>query len=218
MLFLPEIKLQKICNSFLKYIKNDLEEAITQDKEIESYLYLLFHDSSQDLNISTYYIQAKEIILREEDNQRFIKVRPIYDKGRAGLPTIHIVIPQDMEDLTQLGDFEGEVYEGTTLEKLSRGFSSQFGIMSSSDNIMEAVIMAYIMRASFLASTESLDTIGFINPKFGMQDISLRPELIPTGVYVKGLMISATYMETVPQLGKSRFIENVIFELDKINY
>jgi len=93
MLFLPEIKLQKICDAFLNYLKDDLKIAILENKEVESYLYLLFHENYKDLNNSTYYIQAKQIFLREESDNRLLVVRPIFDKSRANLPTIHVIIP-----------------------------------------------------------------------------------------------------------------------------
>ena len=111
------------------------------------------------------------------------------------MPTVHIMIPQDSESFVQLGDTEGGTYLATGLPKIERGFSCNFNIVCTSSNVMEVYLLSYTLRSIFLSSTDLLDFLGFTNPKFSLQDISIRPEILPTGVYVKGLMMEATYME-----------------------
>ena len=42
MLFLPEIRLKKICDALIEYLVTDLEECLDSGEENKSYLYLFF--------------------------------------------------------------------------------------------------------------------------------------------------------------------------------
>lgn len=218
MLFLPEIRLKKICDALFKYLIEDLKSHIADNKENESYLYLLFHENEKDTNISVNYNQAKELFLRKDDNPRKLFISPVFDRRRAQMPTIHIVIPQDSESLNQIGDIEGEIYEEILNEKLERGFQTQFSLITTSDNITEALILNYTLRALLIGSTPHLSLVGFVNPSFSVQDLTLRPDLMPSNAYVKGLLMIATYLETFPEVGKVDGVTKVVFDINEIKY
>lgn len=218
MLFLPEIRLKKIVDSLLSYLRKDLKECISQNKENCSYLYLLFHDDYNDNNISVNYNEAKNIFLRKEDDPRYLKVFPAFDRRRANLPTIHLVIPQDSENLLQLGDSTGEIYQETFNEKLERSFITQFNLITSSDNINEVLLINYILRSLLIGSIEQLQIFGFINPQFTVQDLNVNQELMPVNAYMKGIIMTATYPETFPQIGKHNEISELKIKVNEIIY
>lgn len=218
MLFLPELKLKKICDTLLNYLKEDIKEAINNNEENKSYLYLLFHEDSLDTNMSVYYNQAKEIFLRKEENSRYLKVSPIFDRNRAGLPTIHIMVPQDSESILQLGDTEGGFYKERGTDKLERGFKTQFQFVITSDNILEVYLIIYIIRALLIGSTPDLAAVGFIDPSFSTQDLNIRQDVLPANVYMKGILMAASYSESFPETGKINSSSKVIFNLTEINY
>lgn len=221
MLCMPEIRLKRVCEALLQYIVDDYNICIKEyNDETLSYLYLLFHEDSDDNTISGLYSQALTIFIEnnKEENPRHIEVRPIFDPTRAGLPTIHIVVPQDSDDFNQLGDFEGGVYEKRIAPKLERGFMSQMGFIVTSENILECLIINYTLRALLIGSVDKLSYLGFINPKFSIQDLNIRPNVLPANVYTKGIMMSANYVDTFPAMGVFHNINHIIFEINCIKY
>ena len=172
MLFLPEIRLKKICDALIEYLITDLKEHLDSGEENKSYLYLLFHEDEYDNTSSEYYNQAKVFFLRKESDPRYLKIYAIFDRRRAELPTIHIVVPQDSESILSIGDIEGDIYEETLNEKLERGFETQFNLITTSNNIMEVIIINYVLRALLIGSVSNLAVLGFINPKFSVQDLN----------------------------------------------
>lgn len=218
MLFFPEIRLKKICDALFKFLRSDLKECIKNNKENESHLYLLFHKEITDTTVSTNYIQAKEIFLREKDNSRYVEIYPVFDKRRAALPTVYITIPQDSEELIELGDIEGEQYEEVLNQKLERGFMTNFGLITVSDNINEVLIINYVLRALLLGSIGSLQAMGFITPKFSVQELSALADILPANAYSKGLLMTASYIEVVPEIGVVDKVNKVIFDINEIIY
>ena len=221
MIFLPEIRLKRVTDSLLEYLRKDLEENISQNTENKSYLYLLFHKDSNDETPSVNYNESKKIFLRKETDPRYLKVSPIFDRRRAAVPTIHIVIPQDGEGLRQIGDIEGAYcnQDGFWKDKISRAFQTQFNLITTSDNINEVLYINYILRALFLGSIPLLESVGFINPEFAVQDLNINPELFPTNAYIKGILMTAYYPEIVPEVSaKNSKINNVVFNINKIMY
>lgn len=220
MLFLPEIRLKRICDALINYLITDLKDCIAQNKENTSHLYLLFHTDSNDINKSVNYNEAKSIFLRDEANPRYLKVYPVFDRRRAQLPTIHIVVPQDNEDLNQIGDIEGDVYEteDISIMSLQRGYAANFNFIVTSDNINEVVLINYILRALLIGAIPQLNIIGFVNPKFSVQDLNINLDTSPVNCYSKGISMTASYWETVPEIGKDKKANNVVFIIDKIIY
>lgn len=218
MLCLPEIRLKKICDALFEYLITNLKENMKKKTENLSYLYLLYHKDENDETPSVNYENAKALFLREKDNPRAFCIRPVFDRQRSGLPTIHIVVPQDTEDLRQIGDIEGEQYEEILNEKIERGYQTQFTLVSTSENIQEVLTLNYVLRALLLGATAQLSVVGFINPTFSVQDFSIRQEILPVGAYSKGLIMIATYIESVPEVGKQDGVTKLIFDLDKILY
>lgn len=220
MIFLPEIRLKKVVDALFDYLKKDLSENIENGTENLSYLYLLFHEDSKDENTSVNYEEAKVIFTRNENDVRYLKVRPAFDRQRAAMPTVHIVIPQDNENMLQIGDLQGELYEEDNYltERLERGYQTQFNLICSSDNINEVLLINYILRALLVGSIPQLQIVGFINPQFAVQDLNINQELFPVNAYMKGIIMTATYSESIPQVGKEGTINTFVFNINQIKY
>lgn len=218
MLFLPEIRLQRLCSALFAYLVNNHNQFVSAGKEEESYLYLLFHkDTKGEEGEENYYKQAVALF-NNSQSERAILVRPIFDRARTTLPTVHVVTPQDVPSIQFLGDIEGGFYSNGE-QKFERGFSAQFSYLVTSDNIMEVNIITYVLRALLLSSSETLDSIGFINPRIVMQEISLGPDVVPSGVYVKGVIMEASYTEVVPPIrieDQCSIVNNVFFIYENI--
>lgn len=202
MIFLPEIRLKRVTDALLQYLKVDLTQNINNNTENKAFLYLLFHQDLSDKTVSINYKEAKSIFLRKESNPRYLKVSPVFDRRRAAVPTIHIVVPQDGEELRQIGDIEG-IYSdenGYVKDKLGRAFQTQFNLITTSDNINEVIYINYVLRALFLGAIPILEAVGFIKPEFSTQDLNINPDLFPANAYMKGILMTAMYPEIVPEV------------------
>ena len=221
MIFLPEIRLKRITDSLLEYLRVDLAENIKNNTENESHLYLLFHEGFDDKNASINYNEAKSIFLRKESDARYLKVSPVFDRRRATMPTIHIVVPQDSEEYRQIGDISGSYDDenGYVKDKLGRAFQTQFNLITTSDNINEVLYINYVLRALLLGAVPLLEAVGFVNPGFGTQDLNINPELFPANAYMKGILMTASYPEIVPEVAANNpKINNIVFNINKIIY
>lgn len=222
MLYLPEIRLQRFCSALFAYLVNNYNTFVEAGKENESHLYLLFHqdtinhpDAPGIQGEENYYAQAKEIFTRSREDTRALLVRPIFDRTRATLPTVHVVIPQDMQDMSFLGDVHGQLYSNGD-EKIERGFRSSFSFLVTSDNIMEVNIISNVLRALLLSAPQSLQAIGLINPRLSMQEVNLGPDVVPANTYVRGIFLDSAYTEIVPpiKLKDQVDIMNIYFKMD----
>ena len=101
---------------------------------------------------------------------------------------------------------------------MSRGFRSQFGIITTSDNIMEVLIINYVLRAMLIGSISDLSELGFINPEFQTQELNIRPNILTDNVYMKGLLMTTDYIDSFPDVETYKSFKNIIFILDKIKY
>lgn len=222
MIFFPEIRLKRVCDQLLSWMKKDLKDNLEKDTENLAWLYLCFHEDTTDQHESSLYKQAKEIFLRKEDNPKYLEVYPIFDPRRKNLPTIFVTIPQDNQDLLQLGDIEGkEYYNSGTVSpryKLERGFKSNFGLITSSDNIQETLIISYVLRALFMGSIAQLQSIGFINPSFSVQNIEAQENILPQNMYMKGLLMTCDYVDVVPEVKTEIEANLLIFNISEIKY
>ena len=117
-----------------------------------------------------------------------------------------------------MGDEEGSFYEERLTEKLGRGFRAQFGFIITSDNIMEVLIINYVLRALLIGSSDDLSTLGFDNPRYSCQDLNVRPEILPANVYCKGILLNSIYNDTFPSVGKYEGFKEIVFILDKVLY
>lgn len=219
MLFLPELRLKKICDALLNFLRSDLKACILKKEEERSYLYALFHEEGVTSHLYKNYEDAKEIFLRNKENAKYLEVRANFDRTRANIPTIHIIVPQESEGIKSLADAYGDFYKPRNVDILSRGYNSNFGIVVTSDNLTECLLITYILRALLIGSQGDLEAIGFKNTSFNMQDIQVRPELLPSNMYVKGIIMNSTYEETFPMVSSlSDDIRDVIFDIKKIIY
>lgn len=220
MIFLPEIRLKRVTDNLIQYLRIDLERNIKNNTENQSHLYLLFHQDASDETSSINYKEAKTVFLRKESDPRYLRVSPVFDRRRAAVPTIHIVVPQDAEELRQIGDVIGfyEDEEGFK-DKISRGFQTQFNLITTSDNINEVLYINYTLRALLMGAIPILEAVGFIKPEFSTQDLNVNPELFPTNAYIKGILMTAFYPEIVPEVQlKRKGIEGFEFDINKIIY
>lgn len=190
-LILPEISLLKVLEGLLKWIKYDYEDRLAEEEVEKSYLYRLF--GGVEYNGFNYFEQAKELLTRDDLDQRKMGVRVFFDQSRAHLPTVHITLPGETEDLNGLGyNYDGEKFE--------RKFSSRYSLIVTSDNYSEVIIIYYTIKALLTSGFMSLEEFGLRNIKIGGGDLQLNQDIVPQNVFYRGVFIDFFYEDCIPSM------------------
>lgn len=190
-LILPEIALLKVLEGLLKWIKYDYEDRLAEEEVEKSYLYRLF--GGVEYNGFNYFEQAKELLTRDDLDQRKMSVRVFFDQSRAHLPTVHITLPGETEDLNGLGyNYDGEKFE--------RKFSSRYSLIVTSDNYSEVIIIYYTIKALLTSGFMSLEEFGLRDIKIGGGDLQLNQDIVPQNVFYRGVFIDFFYEDCIPSM------------------
>ncbi len=215
-IFIPEINLITVVQAIVDSIRDDLRDG----NEKESFLYQIL----QDYTVSNYqfYKQAKELFLRKNNDKRMLEVRLFFDAHRAELPTIHINLPMESTTENGLGSDEGfapPLFDDTSLEfirRYNRRFSSNYQILFSSNNSLEVITMYHVVRAAIIANLGVLELYGFTNLSMSGGDLQLHPDIVPQGVFVRGLNLNFGYEVTAPAIKREKFYTNFILKIKTI--
>jgi len=188
---LPEIALLKALEGLFLWLKSNYEERVLQGAEEKSYLYKLFYGI--EYNGFNYYEQAKKIFLSDPLDQRKLRVRIFFDPQRAHLPTIHITLPAETNELSGLGQNDnGEV--------LDRYYSVKFSLVITSDNYSEVLIIYYTIKSLITSGFMTLENLGLREVVLGGGDLQLQSDIIPVNVFYRELFIDTKYEERFPNM------------------
>lgn len=197
------IEVKKIVVNLLKYIQQESKTV----QEDESFLYKILYgikDGSFD-----FYEQAKSLYIRDDNRPNKLIVSLEYPKDKTSLPAYIIREPS-----RNLGDSNsiGKVYElGLGGFNLRDSRRASFEIMCFSNNMIESIIMSEVLYALLLASYNELSTI-FTNIDFGMKELMMNQELIPTPIFIRSIEFNVSLENKVPQLVNSELLGKVLFE------
>jgi hypothetical protein len=209
-MLLPEIILQDLTKKLLDITNADWTDPAVKPKR--KLLTQLFgtDDNGNELKVDNFsYLEgAKSIFLNNQSIARQLKVNFGYNRNREGLPTIHILLPQENSNNNSIGlgeevEFDDEDQEegydesnyGSTTGYVTKAYAYQtsFNFMISSDNSHEVLIIYYWLRNMLVASSDHLELSGLQNIKLGGQDLSLSQELVSPGVFHRNLQLSFQY-------------------------
>lgn len=188
---LPEIALLKSLEGLLLWLKSNYNEKSLSGVEEKSYIYRLFH--GVEYNGFNYYDQAKKILFSDPLDQRKLKVRIFFDQSRAHMPTVHIVMPGENNEMSGLGyNDDGEFFE--------RQYSSRYALVLTSDNYAEVLILYYTVKSLIMSGFMTLEGFGIRDIKIGGGDLQLQPDMIPTNVFYRTIFIDMFYDEQIPNI------------------
>lgn len=184
---IPEIALKKIVDYFLK--------SLTED-----YLDLLFGDAKLDNYV--FSKEAKQIFLSPEDYPRKVKSNLFFNRERAIEPTIHIGLPGELPGPADGLGFDEEIdRDGDSLRDFThRTYSARYGLVFTSSNTFEVLIMYYTLKSLFQGNVGLLEANGFSNPKFSGEDIVLGSDIIPCPIYSRRMLIESFQDFKAPSL------------------
>jgi len=218
---MPEIILKKLIDGILIYIKQDYNKYTDKSKSI---LYNYFN--GQVYGKFDYYQQAVDLFInRGVEHQRKLETRIFFDSDRAGIPTIHITLPNENPAKDGLGMGEGYadpvIIDGKQHEQYTRTFDTMFHVVITSDNTFEVLLIYHLLRGMLVSVFDSLELSGFMNVMIGGQDVQINSELVPKGIFFRSVTVKFEYEITVPSIISAQQIASIAFtetivELDDI--
>jgi hypothetical protein len=212
-LVFPQLKLHRAIRAFFKFIKEDFKT----NREEETYLYKLMGGGDSKLGLYDFYKQAAHLFTLESNDQQGIEVTAFFNANRAALPTVHITLPGESPQDDGIGFDEGyqeALYNNNTGEHMTvftRRFNTQYNLLITSKNPMEVLMIYEVLRAGLIGMNEALFCWGIENVSLSGQDLTINPEIVPQGVFMRSMGIAMNYEVDAPSVHKEDTITDIKF-------
>jgi len=217
-MLIPELVLQSTVKSLIDLLQSDW---LANSDKTKTILYDLFNKDDNGtlmvLNKFNYFDQARDIFIKNNGESRRLQVVLGYNLERMGLPTVHILLPNESEGDVGIGmgqgylDPEFDTDSGTYKRNFTNVFNSTYNLMITSDNSSEVVLIYHALKNLFTAVFEHFELMGLRNIKFGGADLQFNNELVPPTVFHRNLSVSFFYESSVNELLTNKIINNFIF-------
>ena len=217
---IPDIKIHEIVKVCLSGIRSDYSEQSNLEDTI---LYQLLSESKMPKTDKfRWFNESVEIFInRTKDHPKFLDTRLFFDRERASIPTIHIMVAGESKGKDGIGFDEGYRPEQVVGDKQRPVFNRQFdlnaNIVITSDNTFETVIIYHVIKCMLISLNTHIQLLGFINPVIGGRDINISQDLVPNGVFARTINFSAGYELDVPEVVLNKIVSSVWFQLSNIN-
>lgn len=213
-IIVPEIVLFNVVEGLLKHVKQDIADNAAD--ETNSFLYRILQgvkDRKHD-----YYVEAKNLFSREEDNPRAIRTRMFFDAQEANIPTVHITMPQEQyaqnENSIGVGEDPKDTWYNSATNEITpsreRHFDTTFHVIITSDNHREVLIIYHVVKSLMIAALSEINLMGLEDPKLGGQDIRPKEDIVPPHIFMRGVSVNVSYDVTVPRFFPEELIRQLI--------
>ena len=219
---IPILKVKKFVDLLIEFVKTDYEDKTDKTK---SFLYRVLSDNTSDG--WDFYQNGIEIFVRGEDDKRKLETRLMFDRSRAGLPTIHVREPaKNKGSYDGIGFFDDEIVVNesiglddqnqplpSTISSTARKtFSSQFDIMITSGNSLECVLIQEVLESAMLASLDTLTIPFFELVDFTSKELMMSDETERNQLFIKSITLNIQYQKDgIPKLYTEENIKKIQF-------
>ena len=218
---IPDITLHEIIKSCLLAVRADYKAngGIKADTIL---WHLLNTGKVEDTGKYSWYNQAVEIFInRGETHPKYLDTRLFFDRERAAIPTVHIMMSGETKGADGIGMDEGfnqeQVIGGSQRAVFNRQFDINANILVTSDNTFETVIVYHVLKSMLISIMTHIQLKGFINPSISGRDITISQELVPNGLYSRAINFTAAYELDVPEVVLNKIVQSVWLEMSSIN-
>lgn len=210
------VRVKKIIDALLEFVKADYELKVTEEITDESFLMRCFDDDDTVEDIS-YRDLAKEIFTRGVDDHRKVETRLMFDVDRAALPTIHVREPAKSKGKQDgIGNMDQDFWEnadGGSNDIRRRSFDSQYELMITSMNRHEVIIMEEVILGLFIGAQDSLalqEPFYLIN--FTVKELIANNELVPNPLFIKAIGLNVSYDKKYPDISNNVVLHKIMFD------
>lgn len=210
------LRLYKITQSLLEFIKTDYELKASQNLIEESFLYRCI-DSDDVIEGVSYRELAEELFTRDSMNSRKASVELMFSADKAMLPQIAIREPAKNKGQTDgIGGIGDEIYmnkDGSFNEERRKSFSSQFELLITSPNRHEVIIMEEVLLGLFIGAQDTLALANpFYNFNFTIKELMVNNQTYAEQLFVKSIGINTSYDRSYPNLSSNTVLTKILFE------
>lgn len=197
---IPILKVKKFVDLLIEFIRTDYENAVDKDN---SFLYKILSDNTD--NGWNFYENAVEIFSRTASDKRKLETRLMFDRSRAGLPTIHVRQPSKNKGSYDGIGFFGEdiiVNEDETISSTAKkSFSSQFELMITSGSSLECTMIQEVLESAMLASFDSLTIPFFDLVDFSSKELMMQDDTERNMLFMNSIILNIQYEKNnIPKL------------------
>ncbi len=194
---LPELILVDFISNTLQWLRDDIETNTATPQN--SYIYKLFKPLGEEIKLQryNYYLQAKEILSRDVDHNRYIKVHTDYDFNKEKVPVLIIAEEGDEIYENNLGSVmqEGDDYTYPVYSKIRR---AQYTITIHEDNQNEVTLLYHLIKSIFLTFSPSLQLMGLMELEVRAYKKEKVQNAVPDHYFTKRLFIDFLYQHNSP--------------------
>ena len=225
------LKIKKLVESLVNFVKEDYQQKLQEGYVDESFLNRCFDEDDVDEKIN-YLSVAQELFVRPVTDSRKLEIRLLFDRDRATLPTIHVREPAKMKGSTDTIGFIGEdlyendqrydegdepIYPNTYHNSVRRSFNSQFELMITSANRHEVLIIEEVIMALLMGSQDMLHLVlPFYLNQISVKELMFNDNISPN-IFIKAITLNAGYDKTYPEIVKNEIIQKILFEHQLLN-
>jgi hypothetical protein len=227
---IPEYILLDIVKKSLQFLRADY--AANSDPE-KSYLRLLLKNSGLERYDSVTQVEA--IFLKEIDDPRYLDVSMMWNMNVEKVPAIYVALPSET---TQPGGnglgvdegYQDYIFEDTEFDNngdtvtpgsfrslYTRRFESTYGIIVTSDNSNEVVIIYHVLKNMMISLMPTISLMGLQNVVLGGNDVNIKSDLIPKNMFMRSLTLRAQYETSAPDIFKHTMFQHIFAHGTPVN-
>jgi hypothetical protein len=209
------LKLKKLTESLLDYVKQDYEANVTAGTISESFLYRCI-DEDDIIDGIDYRLLAVELFTRDVDDSRKATVNLMFDYDKVTLPQISVREPAkgkgQQDAIGGMGEYIYEDADGSFFEDRRKSFSSQYELLVTSINRHEVIIMEEIMLALLISAQDTLALNNpFYNFSFSVKELMANSETFSHNLFIKSISINTSYDKSYPNLTGDSLLNKILF-------
>lgn len=204
---IPILKVKKFVDLLIAFIKTDYDSAVDKN---DSFLYRVLSDNRD--NGWDFYLNAVEVFTRDGQDSRKLETRLMFDRSRAGLPTIHVREPAKNNGGYDNIGFLSNTYttnpDLTVSDNVRKTFASNFELMITSGNSLECVMIQEVIESAMLASISTLTIPFFELVDFNARELIMNDDLERNMLFIKTIGLNVKYeKESIPTLYNNQNIK-----------
>lgn len=216
---LPLLRIKKIVESLLEFVKTDYETKIADNKEEQTILYQVLYGNKEDN--WDFYEQAKNIFLKPETDPQKLNVTLHFSKNFNSLPNIWVREPAKQRGgYNSIGSYipEDKLFDdGTYSEQLRDTKRASYELVCSSPNPLLTILIAEVVYSLLVGAQDTLNEL-FGTFEFSMKELMANNDSIPMGLTIRAISVETQFENIVPKIQlPTSLVNKVIFNYPTIN-
>lgn len=216
MVLIPDIVIANTCNRVLSIIRQNHLDAIANNREDRSLLYLLFNGNA--LGKYDLYENAKQLLITTPESPLHLEVKIGYDHTPTTQgASIYIAMSSesDKNNSLQIGEgdqeelvFENDEGQNEYIKQYRRRYQTTSQVFFVTQNRNEVMVLYHLFKSILTACINHLALEGISNLKIGGQDIRLNVA-VPERLFMRAITLTYEYDQIVPEV----FIQSIFSKI-----